>query len=62
MAIVGGIGSGAEGLFDLCESTIMTTVSGPMSLETAMADAPKLYEYAAERLLRAIRIGMNLKK
>ena len=60
-AIVGGIGDGAEGFFDLCEGTIMTTVSGPMSLEKAMADAPALYEYAAERLLRAIRIGMNLK-
>ena len=61
VAIVGGIGDGAEGLFDLCESTIQTTVSGPMSLEKAMADAPALYEYAAERLLRAIRIGMNIK-
>lgn len=61
VAIVGGIGEGAEGLFDLCESTIMTTVSGPMSLEKAMTDAPALYEYAAERLLRAVRIGMNLK-
>ena len=62
VAIVGGIGDGAEGLFDLCESTIQTTVSGPMSLEKAMADAPALYEYAAERLFRAIRIGMNLNK
>lgn len=62
VAIVGGILDGAEGLFDLCESTIMTTVPGPMSLEKAMADAPALYEYAAERLFRAIRIGMNLKK
>ena len=61
VAIVGGIGDGAEGLFDLCESTIMTTVSGPMSLEQAMADAPILYEDAAERLLRAIRIGMKIK-
>ena len=60
-AIVGGIGDGAEGFFDLCEGTIMTTVSGPMSLEKAMADAPALYEYAAERLFRAIRIGMKMK-
>ena len=60
-AIVGGIGDGAEGFFDLCEGTIMTTVSGPMSLEKAMANAPALYEYAAERLLRAIRIGMKMK-
>ena len=61
VAIVGGIGDGAEGLFDLCESTIMTTVSGPLSLEKAMAEAPQLYEYAAERLLRAVRIGTDLK-
>ena len=62
VAIVGGIGDGAEGLFDLCESTIMTTVSGPMSLETAMRDAAGLYASAAERLFRAIRIGMGLGK
>ena len=61
LAIVGGIGDGAEGLFDLCESTIQTTVSGPMSLEKAMADAPALYEAAADRLFRAVRIGMGLK-
>ena len=60
VAIVGGIGEGAEGLFDLCESTIQTTVSGPMTLEKAMSGAPALYEYAAERLFRAIRIGMKL--
>ena len=62
VAIVGGIGDGAEGLFDLCESTIQTTVSGPMRLETAMADAAQLYESAAERLFRALRIGMSLRE
>lgn len=61
VAIVGGIGEGADGLFDLCESTLQTTVSGPMSLERAMSDAPALYEAAAERLFRAIRIGIHLK-
>ncbi len=61
VAIVGGIGEGAEGLYDLCESTIQTTVSGPMTLEKAMSNAPALYEQAAERLFRAIRIGMSLK-
>ena len=59
-AIVGGIGDGAEGLFGLCESTIQTTVPGPMSLEKAMENAPALYECAAERLFRAIRIGMRI--
>lgn len=62
VAIVGGIGEGAEGLFDLCESTIQTTVSGPMSLQAAMSNAPALYEQAADRLFRAIKIGMHLKK
>jgi len=62
LAIVGNIGEGAEGLFDLCESTIQTTVSGPMTLEKAMAEAPALYEAAADRLFRTVRIGMNLKK
>jgi glycerate kinase len=61
LAIVGGIGEGAEGLFDLCESTMMTIVSGPMSLEASMENAAALYESAAERLLRAVRIGMKLK-
>lgn len=60
-AIVGGIGGGAEGLYDLCESTMLPTVPGPMSLEDAMANAPILYEQAAERLFRAIRIGIHLK-
>ena len=61
-AIVGGMGEGADELFDLCESTIQATVSSPMSLEKAMRDAPMLYEDAADRLLRAIKIGMNMKK
>lgn len=62
VAIVGGIGEGAEGLFELCESTIQTTVSGPMSLQAAISNAPALYEQAADRLFRAIKIGMHLKK
>lgn len=61
IAIVGSVGEGAEGLFALCESTIQATVNGPMSLEDAMANAPALYEQAAERIFRAVRIGMHLK-
>ena len=61
IAIVGGIGNGAEGLFDICESTIQTTVSGPMSLQSAMENAAVLYENAADRVFRAVRIGMSMK-
>ena len=60
-ALVGGIAEGAEGLFGLCESTLQTIVPGPMTLEEAMRDAPALYESAAERLFRAIRIGQRMK-
>jgi len=60
VALVGGIGEGAEGWFTLGENTLQATVPGPMGLGEAMADAARLYESAAERLFRAIRIGMNL--
>lgn len=60
-AIVGSIGEGAASFFDLCESTIQTTVSGPMNLEQAMQNASALYEQAADRLFRAIKIGLHLK-
>jgi glycerate kinase len=60
VAIVGGIGEGAEGLFALCESTMQTVVPGPMSLDDAIRNASVLYEQAADRLFRAIQIGMHL--
>ena len=62
IAIVGGIGDGAEGLYDVCDSVIQTTVSGPMSLQDAMENAETLYESAADRIFRAVSIGMRLKK
>ena len=60
-AIVGGLGPGAEGFFDLGECALMPAVSGPMSLREAMADARAQYEAAADRLFRALKIGMQLK-
>lgn len=62
LALVGGMGKGAEELFDLCESTVMPIVSGPMPLEEAMINARALCESAADRLFRAVRIGMGLKR
>ena len=61
LCIVGGIGEGAQGFFELCESTIQATAPGPISLQEAMANAPALYEAAADRLFRAVKIGMRLK-
>lgn len=61
LCICGGIGAGAEGLFDVCESTIQTTVSGPMRLSDAIENARTLYLDAAKRLFRAVRIGQRLR-
>ena len=58
--IAGGIGPGAEELYALCPGTMISTVPGPMTLEAAMEDAPALLEAAADRLLRAVKIGMEI--
>ena len=60
LCICGGIGAGAEGMFDVCESTIQTTVSKPMALSEAIENARTLYLDAAKRLFRAVRIGQKL--
>ena len=61
-AVVGGIGEDAEGFYDLCEGVLMSTAPGPISLEEAITNAAGLYEAAADRLFRAIRIGMKLQR
>lgn len=60
IAIVGGMAPGAEGLYDITPSSIMTTVNGPMPLEQALQDAPALLESAAERVFRMLQIGQRL--
>lgn len=61
LVIAGGMGEGAQGLYGVCPSTIQVTVPGPMGLDQAMREAPQLYEQAADRLFRAIQIGMHLR-
>ena len=59
-AIVGGMGTGAETLYQYGIDSVMSTVNRPMALEEALSNAEALYRSAAERTFRLIRAGMNL--
>lgn len=54
-AIVGGIGQGAEAIYDCGICSILPTVNAPMPLSDAIARAEELYESAADRLFRIIK-------
>lgn len=56
----GSLGEGAERLYDYGISSLMTTVSRPMTLDEAMQNAAALYYDAAVRLFRLIQIGRQL--
>ncbi|MBP3336843.1 MAG: glycerate kinase [Clostridia bacterium] len=60
-AIVGGMGDGAEKIFDCGICSVMPTVNSPMTLDNAIKNAELLYESAAERLFRIIKASINLK-
>lgn len=61
VAIVGGMEDGAEALYDLAESSIITTINGAMPIESAMRNAGSLFEGAADRMFRMLKIGMGLR-
>lgn len=54
-AIVGGMGQGAEAIYDCGISSILPTVNAPMPLANAIERAEELYENAADRLFRLIK-------
>lgn len=56
----GSLGEGAERLYGYGISSLMTTVSRPMTLDEAMQNAAALYYDAAVRLFRLIQIGRQL--
>ena len=59
-AIVGGMGPGAESIYDCGISTILPTINGAMDLDEAIERAEELFAGAAERLLRAVQIGLRI--
>ena len=62
VAVVGGIGPGAEATYDYGIDAILSTVNGPMSLQQAMEQAPQLLAEAGERVIRLIRCGAAIKE
>lgn len=56
----GALGEGAEGLYTCGVASMMTTVSRPMPLSEAMANAEALYYDAAVRMFRFVRLGMQI--
>lgn len=62
LAIVGGMGEGASAVYEYGIGSIMSIVNGPMALEIAMKKSEELLEDTAERAMRIVKIGMNIKR
>lgn len=62
LAIVGDIGTGAEAVYDYGVDGIMSTVNKAMPLKEALERSSELLVDAAERVMRFIKIGMDISK
>lgn len=61
VAIVGGMGQGAEKIYEFGIDSILPAIHGAMDIQEACSRAEELYANAAERMFRMIRVGMGLK-
>lgn len=61
VVLSGGMGKGAEQIYDSGIASIMTTVNKAMPLQDALDHAEELYRSAAWRMFRMIRTGMELR-
>ena len=61
MALVGGMGKGADKCYDFGIESIIPTINGAMDIAEACDRAEELYANAAERMFRMIRIGTMMK-
>ncbi len=61
-AVVGGMGNGAEKIYEFGVDSIISTINGAMNMEEALERAEELYANAAERMFRMIRIGLEMKE
>ena len=60
VGLCGGLGDGAEKIFEHGICSLMTTVNGPMPLSEAIERAEELYYSGAERTLRMVKAGMAI--
>ena len=60
VAIVGGMGNGAEKIYDFGVESILPTINGAMDIEEALERAEELYKAAADRMFRFIKVGMGM--
>ena len=61
MAIVGGMGDGAEKIYEFGVESIIPTINGAMDISEALERAEELYANAAERMFRMVKVGMKMK-
>ena len=61
VAIVGGMGDGAEKIYDFGVESILPTINGAMDIKEALDRAVELYSGAADRMFRMLKVGMSLK-
>ena len=62
VAIVGGMGNGAEKIYEFGVESIIPTINGAMAIEEALDRAEELYANAADRLFRMVKVGMAINK
>lgn len=62
VAIVGGMGNGAEKIYEFGVESIIPTINGAMDISEALERAEELYAGAADRLFRMVKVGMQMKK
>lgn len=61
VAVVGGMGDGADKIYEFGVESILPTINGAMDIEEALSRAEELYANAADRLFRLVRVGMGIR-
>ena len=61
IAVVGGLGAGAEAYYEMGLTSLQPISDGPRTLESSISEAEDLISRAAERLFRTLKIGMSFK-